>query len=701
MTCFAFVPRLAVTLFFASLLLTASLGLRAQAVAPTLTADDPIELDAENQVLLARGAATFVHQDFELVADEIRFFRRENRAEAIGNVRLIRGEYRILAERAEYRVASRSFVVENFRGGTPPGYVEGRRAEGSPDSFQVTEATVYYGEPDYFSPRLTAASVSWQRDQGIDASRATLHAGPVPIFWLPRVVAPIDRPGFDFDGALGYRSNLGAFAEAGVLFPVAPNLALGPRLGLYSQRGWLIGPRLSLFPNASRPDFPTLELDAGYINDHGPKGFDTRGLPVPEDRGYLDLSYRQAFTDRLSLAGTLTYWSDSAVDRDFRRDLFRDRQEPDTWAEMLYAGEGWYLSAFTRLHPNSFQIIQERLPEVRFDLPPTALGDTGAYFEAQASAARLRQDAVFPLSLVDRNSDRVDALAIVRYPWKAAPNVTVTPVIGGRATHYEDALGGSFTRTAGQVGFDLESAWHRTYDLAAPAWGIDGLRHVIRPVLRHRWQPGTSSGAARIPVIDDRLFVTGLPAIDLADVRFLDRMDDDHRLRFGLEQSWLTRDRQGGWRELASAGVHQDLVLGRASADAWEATYLRFSAAPTRWLAVDFYQAFATEGLAARETRLRLAVKDADFWEVAFYSDFLKGVVEQYGVEYRWNVTRSWGVRAVWRYDADLGSWTEQRYGVVQRLGHAWEVAWEVVLRQGSTREDDTAFRVSIDLLRF
>jgi len=670
-------------------------------VAPTLTADLPIELDAGNQILLARGNASFVHQDFQILADEIRFFRRENRAEAIGNVRLIRAEYRLLASRAEYRVASRTFVVENFRGGTPPGYVEGSRAEGSPDAFTVTDATVTYGEPDRFSPRVTAASVSWQRDGGIDASRATLRAGPIPLFWVPRLVAPVNRPGFDFDGAVGYRSNLGAFAEAGVLLPVAPNIAVGPRVGLYSQRGLLLGPRLAIQSSDPAAESPALELDGGYINDRGNRGIDGRGLPIGRDRGFFDLRGRHALTDRLSLAGTLTWWSDSAVDRDFRRNRFRHEQEPDSWAELLHSGDGWYLSAFSRVRPNSFQVVPERLPEVRFDLPPLALADTGLFIEAQASAARLQLDAVAPFTTTQLTSDRLDALVQLRLPWRPAKHVSVTPVAGLRTTHYADAAGGDFTRIAGQLGFDLEAAWHRTFAIDAPAWGLRDLRHVVRPVVRHRWRPGASSGAGRIPVIDDPVFVTGLPAIDLADVRYLDRMEDDHRLRFGLEHAFLTRDRQGQWREFASAGLHQDLLFGRAGGDAWEATYLRFSARPTRWLNVETYQAIATESPRSGETRLRLAVHDADFWQIAFTTDYLRGVLEQYGVEYRWNVTRTFGVRGVWRYDAMLGSWTEQRYGVVQRLGHAWEVAWEVVLRQGTSREDDTAFRISIDLLRF
>lgn len=669
--------------------------------APTLTADQPIELDAATQTMIARGEATFVHLDFQLVADEIRFFRRENRAEAVGNVRLIRGEYRLLARRAEYRVSSRTFVVEDFRGGTPPGHVAGARAEGSPNAFTVTDATVTYGEPDAFAPRVTAATATWRRDEGVDATQATLWAGPLPVFWLPRVVAPIDRPGFDFDGSVGFRSNLGAYAEAGVLLPVTPELAIGPRLGLYTRRGLLAGPRLAIQNPDPEGEFPALELDSGFIRDSGPRGTDLRGLAVPKDRTFIDLRGRHGFTDRLSLAGTMTWWSDSEVARDFRRTRFRDDQQPDSWAELLHAGEGWYLSAFTRVRPNTFQVVPERLPEVRFDLMPVDLADTGVFVEAQASAARLQLDEVAPFTAGDITSDRLDALVQLRKPLALAQHVSLMPMAGVRTTHYADAVGGAFTRVAGQVGADLEAAWHRTFAVQAPAWGLNDLRHVVRPVVRHRWRPGASSGAARIPVVDDRLFVTGLPAIDLADVRYLDRMEDDHRLRFGLEQAFLTRDRAGTWREFASAGIHQDLRFGRGGGDAWEATYLRFSSRPTRWLDVEYYQAFATEDLESRESRLRLAIRDADFWQVAFFTDYLRGVADQYGVEYRWNVTRTFGVRAIWRYDADLSSWTEQRYGVVQRLGHAWEVTWEVVLRQGSAREDDTTFRVSVDLLRF
>eukprot|EP01035_Chromulina_nebulosa_P067530 gene67530-92504_t len=144
----------------------------------------------------------------------------------------------------------------------------------------------------------------------------------------------------------------------------------------------------------------------GYINDHGDKEFDLLGRPVPENRGYIEWQHEQKLTENLSLTAQLNWWKDSEILRDFRPRAFFPVQQPDTFVEAAYAGQNYFLYLFARFQPNSFQRVQERLPELRFDLLPTAIGN-GFVERFSASAAWLRETQVTDIP-INRQTTPID-----------------------------------------------------------------------------------------------------------------------------------------------------------------------------------------------------------------------------------------------------------------------------------------------------
>ena len=97
--------------------------------------------------------------------------------------------------------------------------------------------------------------------------------------------------------------------------------------------------------------------------------------------------HRQRAGEHFTLDGEFNYWSESEILRDFRPRAFFPVQAPDTFVEANYTGQNYFLSLFARFQPNSFQRVQERLPELRFDLLPLTVGN-GFVERFSASAAR-------------------------------------------------------------------------------------------------------------------------------------------------------------------------------------------------------------------------------------------------------------------------------------------------------------------------
>ena len=145
----------------------------------------------------------------------------------------------------------------------------------------------------------------------------------------------------------------------------------------------------------------------------------------------------QQLTDNITIDGEFNWWSDSEVIRDFRPQDFFKIQTPDNFIESVYTGEDVIGSVFARYQANYYNAVQERLPELRFDLPstPLLLG-----IDQRVYSSIVSLDDREPLT-PDIRSVRFDAFYGLSRNFAITPYLDVTPVVGARITHYSDTGG--------------------------------------------------------------------------------------------------------------------------------------------------------------------------------------------------------------------------------------------------------------------
>jgi LPS-assembly protein len=403
----AFAPRIVTRRLLPLLLLVIALPLCGRA-APGPSADLSglsITTDYANQETIFTGDARLSDGETLLEADEIRYRLDTGIAIATGNVRFTRGAQRILADQITYRRSDQSFTLSQVKLGRYPFYVAGASASGTPDRITVQDATVSVREPGPYQPTVVAESLTYTDNREISAEQAHLGIGRLQPLSLPKFSHRLNLPFISYVSlSAGYRSSLGLFGEAGAHVPLGPETKVGGTVGVYTQRGLMFGPSAHYELERDGREISG-DLKSGFINDHGEKLTDVLGRPVPEERGYVQWWHAQDLTERLRLTAQLHYWKDSEILRDFRpREFFRV-QEPDNFVEAVYTGSNLHASVFSRLQPNPYHRVQERLPEVRLDLLPTALGH-GIYQRLSASAVRLREDP--PAGSPTLLSDRLD-----------------------------------------------------------------------------------------------------------------------------------------------------------------------------------------------------------------------------------------------------------------------------------------------------
>lgn len=679
---------------------------------PLRSADQSLELTGDlfdsilsiDGNLVYRGNAAVRGQNLLLTADEIRFEQKIATFFATGHVIFTREGARLLADRLEFRRSDGRFSAQNIRLGSPPYFAEAASAEGTQAEITLRQARVTFGEPGPWQPTVIADLIVIAPGQTIRTEKAVAGIGHTQPIALPRFQHEVARPfpaSIELDG--GFRRSLGAFAEAQILLPVSPGARVGGDLGVFTERGVMFGPA-ARYESTADPERLRGFFRSGYINDHGDKKTDIHSRPIRADRGYAEWQHRQLLGEHLTLNAQLNWWKDSDVLRDFRPRAFFPVQEPDTFVESVYTGGNFFLSAFTRLQPNSFHHVQERLPEIRFDALPYALG-AGFSQRFNASLAVLREDPI--LAGATLRSDRLDAYYSLERPITPREWFAFTPLVGGRLTHYTNSTSGgirtgNYLRLLGELGFDSALRTSGTFDYQNPRWKIDGLRHLFTPRLSYRYIPQADKGRAQIPRIDRSSFATYLPPLGLGDVRHIDDLQATNTLRLGLDNTLQTRDPILGSRDLLVVNVANDFRFKRRPGErAVSEIHVDLAALPARWLQFDVYQSFAPQTRRMREFNSGVTLRDGTAWSLRFANNYLRHEIQDYAVEPRVRLNERFEALARLHYDARRRRFTEQTYGVAHNIGNAWLISYSLSVYSGRKRESNFGFDVRVDALRF
>ena len=648
------------------------------------------------------GNARVDYGDIRLTADELRINTRTKIIVALGNAVLTRGSRRLLADTITFNANDETYVVGDLRVGDYPIYLAGSGATGSANSITVTDARVTIPEPGGpFIPTISAQSITFDENRQLNADQASIGVGSVRPLALRGFEHDIKSPLISYLSATGgYRSTLGVFAEVGLHVPVAESLRFGGDVGVYSSRGLMFGPS-----GTYRSDRPGAgyqgRFRSGFISDYGDREIDLLGRPVPKERGYVEWEHQQQLTQNLTLTGELNYWRDSEIIRDFKPSDFFEIQQPDTYLESVYAGRNYFVSLFARFQPNTFHRVQQRLPELRFDLLPLLLGG-GIYERFNASVVALRDNP--PGGGPTLRSDRADAYYVLSRPIRPTEWLTVTPVAGARLTHYANLDGprNDYTRTLGEIGVDAEMRISGVYDYKNPRWKIDGLRHLLTPRISYRYIPEAEKGSRYIPRIDRRSFSTYLAPLGLGDTRNLDEMHETNILRLGFDNTLQTRDPLYGSRDLVVLNVANDFRFHRrpGERDVSE-IHAELAIMPARWLELGVYQSVAPQDLTLREFNTGITIRDGDEWAAHFASNFLRGELNDYFLEGSRRFNEVFDGIVHLRYDARQKRFNEQSYGVRHNIGNTWRIEYLITLYDGPRRESRFGFNVRVDALRF
>jgi LPS-assembly protein len=687
-----------------SVLLLFSATLRAAPIVPELSGQSS-NYDLNTQENVISGHAQLVYGDALLTADEIRVNRNTFVAAATGHVTLTRGTQRLLADHLTFRLKDGFFQLEHVRLGEYPVYIAADSVAGTKTKMTFKNAVFTLHEPNPYTPTIHANTLVYEPGKFVIADGTSIGIGPVRPLILPHLTQRLDEQSFlsYFSADAGYRSSLGPYASLGLDLPVLPDVRLGGYVDYYTKRGLLFGPSGNYAYNGGDQEINGF-FRGGYIDDRGDntiRGTDILGNPVPHDRSYFEWQHQQNIDDKVTLMGDVNYWKDSEVIREFYPAEFNLVQTPDNFLEADYSGQNYILSAFTRFRPNNFEQVQERLPEIRFDLLPI---NVGAGFDERfsASAAVLRDNT--PPTGPILNSNRFDTFYGLERPIAPTNWFVFTPVAGGRLTYYNNATGvqDNYLRTLGEVGFDAELRSSGTWDYKNDRWQIDGLRHLFTPKISYRYIPEAEQGQRYIPPIDSLTFSPYLQPLDLGDMRNIDQIHRTDTLRLELDNTLQTRDPKYGSRNLLALNLAEDFRFSRDPGNtALSQTEAELAVTPVNWLQLNALEIFIPQHGVQNELDTGFTIRDGEQRSFAFSNSFLRGQIEQYNFQYRERLNEVYEVVDTFTYDARLRRVNQQVIDLRQNIRNTWVIHYEVALLNGDTRQGHFGLNLEIELIKF
>ena len=592
---------------------------------------DRMDNDYQTGDTTLTGGAQMTDTGVLLTADKLIFHNRTQVAEASGHVVLTRVGDRILADSLTYDRRNGSFTAVQIRIGRFPYYIEGLTAEGSKKEVVVHDATVTYREPGRWQPTIRAKTLTYSPGHYLRMSGGSVGIGgyrPIPVSRMGQDLARQSSfSDVSIDG--GYRSSLGPYIDTALHIPVASGASVGPDLGIYAYRGLMLGPTAA-YDFTSGNDTALGYLKSGYIYDYGDRYTDILGNPVAPNRAYAEWHHNQQIGDDFTLDGDINWTTDSEVIRDFHSKEFIPIQEPDNFLEANYTGSDYFVSAFARFQPDAFYPVQQRLPEIRYDLLPTAIGG-GLYVRFDSGIAHLEEVPPDGGSFLE--SDRFDTFFSVTRPFSYKGIFDVTPILGGRYTEYWDTEGaqepGGGGRALGEAGFDADLKMSAVFNYENPKWNIDGLRHLLTPTLSYRYIPDGNKDADFVPPLDRSTFTNYLPVMELGDMRAVDQLQASNVLRVGIDNTLQTRDKTYGSRDLLTFDVDEDFLFQRAAGqNDFSDIFLQMTATPAHWLELRVEDTVSPRRAAQRAIDSSVTVREGEIWSATFGVGYLS---DRYG----------------------------------------------------------------------
>src|SRR5579883_88107 len=309
-------------------------------------------------------------------------------ASADGRVRIQEGEQIWAGEHVLYNFYTKTIQSGQFRTGLAPMFAEGTGLAADVSNHLYTATDTLITSEDVANPliRVRAKRIKLIPGKKIEAHDAVLYVGSIPVFYFPFYSRNLTEHAPHFYLLPGYRTSFGPFLLTTYTFWLSDEVDGAVHLDYRDKRGPGVGPdfnyHLGQWGHGTFKYYYTHDRDSSQ---------DQLGVPIPENRQRLYLSYDANPATNLYVKALARYESDLAVVRDFFEGEYRRDPQPDSFVEANKFWQNFSVDAYVQPRLNTFLQNVERLPDIRLTGFRQQVGATPVYYESESSAGYYKQ----------------------------------------------------------------------------------------------------------------------------------------------------------------------------------------------------------------------------------------------------------------------------------------------------------------------
>lgn len=479
---------------------------RAQLGDMTMSADS-MEHNQEPVDVHAKGNVVITQQSSSITADEIHFNLEESEDTADKPQIIEGGESQAPALDQGHLTLQNAHIIEPTREMTAD-YMDYDFKSGKGELTNASgQAGIYYFSADKLhlhGPQTLSGENVWVTTcdrphphykirlselemvdgQPVAGSNARLQLGKVD---TPLYLPKWRRGGvggspwtLDFDS--GRQANIGYFVNVGQAYEVNPDVTLGPRLFVTEKDGVGFG----------------ADLTYDFMNNPASRFYRTQGeahgLYTTEERGFIHWYHRYEYSNDLVVRAQVEHWSDEEFYKDFYYDIFRNRSQPRTFANVTYRQPGYIATASVRAQTHQWFSETEQTPDATFSLLERPLTEN-LYFSFDTANGYYNRE---PFGV---DGGRSANTARLTYSWDPAPWLAITPFweVDGYLYSRNRTSESSTGVLSTNMGVTAQTRLHRTY---AGRWGFSSFKHLIVPSITYSYRPDTNVEPLEIPQYD-------------------------------------------------------------------------------------------------------------------------------------------------------------------------------------------------------
>lgn len=487
---------------------------------------DKLEYVRDDDKVIAKGNVVIIHGEDRLVADYAEVYQTRKEAVAEGHVILSQGDLQFQGERVEYNFATHQGTFPDGRMINVPFYGNSKEMEQVSEGKAILYDSFISTCDRKFSPHygMSAKKVRVYFDDKMIATNCFFEFLGKKIIWWPYFVVPINSKNAPISATPGYSSKWGAYILTSKGFSINKNIKGKIHYDYRAKRGHAWGVDL---------DYDLKQWGEGFVKTYiisdelAPdiKASDPEGTLIKDDRYRVKWKHRMDIDEYSNIQMEYNNLHDEYFLKDFFEKEYEEEVSPKTYVTYTRnQGNYGFLVDFQK-RVNRFSSTLEKTPEVRFNWNNKEIADTNVYYKNETSVSNFTQR----YARSDQEDDvvRFDSFHEASYPvrfmrWNFLPYVNM------REDYYSKNNTGkeNIDRTVFGGGMDVSTRFFRLFDVSGNKWGFEfnQLRHIIEPSISY-----------------ESIRETTVPENTLFQMDAIDSKDDLDLLTFGVRNKLQTK----------------------------------------------------------------------------------------------------------------------------------------------------------------